>query len=242
MVPGRGCRCYALDNASIRAMSEPALDNSQRSIALPLPQTPSRAWRDEDLVEECRRGNEQAWGAVVDKYKNLVYSIPLKYHMSPEDAADVLQDVWVVLYSELKNLRKPGALGGWLLSVASNRCYQWKRRKAWVARQQQISLDREPLALDPAFPSGRKRQSGHRSCATQSRSCPNAANAWCSCCSTRIHRCRMRMLPVNWGWPKAPSGSSGADVSRNCAKGSSDGASEVRGIGGLDPHECPCEW
>ena len=27
-------------------------------------------------MEECLRGNEEAWSAVVDKYKNLVYSAP----------------------------------------------------------------------------------------------------------------------------------------------------------------------
>ena len=48
---------------------------------------PNPAWDDEDLVAECLRGNEQAWAAVVDKYKNLVYSVPLRYNMSPQDAA-----------------------------------------------------------------------------------------------------------------------------------------------------------
>ena len=61
-------------------------------------------------MEECLRGNELAWAAVIDKYKNLVYSAPMKYRMSAEDAADIFQEVWIDLYSELKNLRRPGAL------------------------------------------------------------------------------------------------------------------------------------
>jgi len=117
---------------------------------------PAPAWKDEDLVEECLRGNEQAWCAVIDKYKNLVYSAPIKYRMGPEDAADIFQEVWVDLHAELKNLRRPGALGGWLISVASNKCYQWKRRRARVAEQVQCRLEREPTSPEPLFPQWRE--------------------------------------------------------------------------------------
>jgi RNA polymerase sigma factor (sigma-70 family) len=117
---------------------------------------PAPAWKDEDLVDECLRGNEQAWCAVIDKYKNLVYSAPVKYRMGPEDAADIFQEVWVDLHAELKNLRRPGALGGWLISVASNKCYQWKRRRARIAEQVQLRLEREPTAPEPLFPEWRE--------------------------------------------------------------------------------------
>jgi RNA polymerase sigma factor (sigma-70 family) len=110
------------------------------------------AWRDEDLVEECLRGNEQAWAAVVDKYSNLVYSAPLKYRLPQEDAADVYQDVWVDLVGELKNLRKPGSLGGWLIAVATHKSYRLKRRRNRIPEQPSSPLDPEPVSSDPLFP------------------------------------------------------------------------------------------
>jgi RNA polymerase sigma factor (sigma-70 family) len=128
------------------------LEASVRTAKLPPNRTPTPGWSDEELVEECLRGNQAAWSAVVDKYKNLVYSAPLKYRLSPQDAADIFQDVWVDLYAELKNLRKPGALGSWLVSVASNKCFQWKRRHARKREQQPSAADREPVAHDPLFP------------------------------------------------------------------------------------------
>lgn len=118
---------------------------------------PTPAWKDEELVEECLRGNDLAWSAVVDKYKNLVYSAPMKYRMSPQDAADIFQEVWLDLYSQLKNLRKPGALGGWLISVASHKCYQWKRRRQRPSEQQQDAFDREPACPDMLFPEWKER-------------------------------------------------------------------------------------
>ena len=99
------------------------------SVAVqPLLRIPEPAWSDEDLVLECLRGNQQAWDALVEKYRNLVYSVPVKYRMPPEDAADVFQAVWTDLFSELPRLRKAGALRSWLITVAGHKCYQWKRQ------------------------------------------------------------------------------------------------------------------
>lgn len=85
---------------------------------------------DEQLVEECRKGNGQAWSVLVDRYKSLVYSIPMKYRMPEEDAADVFQNVWLDLHSELERLREPAALRGWLVSVTSHKCLRWKERES----------------------------------------------------------------------------------------------------------------
>jgi RNA polymerase sigma factor (sigma-70 family) len=109
------------------------------------------AWSDEDLVRECLRGNEQAWAAVVEKYKALVYSAPFRYRMSPQDAADIFQEVWLDLYSELPNLRRPGALRGWLISVSWHKCFQWKRRLSRFERAASDS-DPEPAGAEVPFP------------------------------------------------------------------------------------------
>ncbi len=52
---------------------------------------PDVTWSDDRLIRACLNGNEQAWSALIDKYKNLIYSIPMKYGASPEDAADIFQ-------------------------------------------------------------------------------------------------------------------------------------------------------
>jgi RNA polymerase sigma factor (sigma-70 family) len=81
------------------------------------------------LVEECLRGSEQAWHALVDRYKNLIYSIPLRYGAPPQDAADIFQAVCLDLFNELPRLREAEALQGWLIKVTSHKCYHWKRQQ-----------------------------------------------------------------------------------------------------------------
>src|SRR5450759_1428361 len=110
--------------------------------------SPSPAWSDEDLVAECLSGNQQAWTALVSKYKNLVYSVPMKYRMSAEDAADVFQSVWSELYNELAKLRRPGAVRSWLVTVASNQCYRWKKNQRKWGELADPEFDIETLAGD----------------------------------------------------------------------------------------------
>jgi RNA polymerase sigma factor (sigma-70 family) len=84
---------------------------------------------DTHLVAECLRGNEQAWSALIDKYKRLIYSIPIKYGASPADAADIFQAVCLELFNGLRNLRKTESLKAWIVTITSHQCLRWKRQR-----------------------------------------------------------------------------------------------------------------
>ncbi len=84
---------------------------------------------DERLVNDCLKGDEEAWAALIDKYKNLIFSIPIKYGIPREDAADVFQAVCLELFSELANLRKAGSLRSWLITVATHKSFHWKQKE-----------------------------------------------------------------------------------------------------------------
>ena len=87
-------------------------------------------WTNARLVEECLRGNQEAWNQLVDRYKSLIYSIPLRYGLPPQDAADIFQGVCLDLFNEMARLRDAEALQAWLIRVAHNKCYHWKRQRA----------------------------------------------------------------------------------------------------------------
>ncbi|MHB8755165.1 MAG: RNA polymerase sigma factor [Candidatus Acidiferrales bacterium] len=85
------------------------------------------AWTDTRLVEQCLRGSEEAWSALIDKYKNLIFSIPIKYGFSPDDATDIFQAVCMELLSELPKLRNAKALPKWIMQVTAHKCFHHKR-------------------------------------------------------------------------------------------------------------------
>lgn len=97
------------------------------SVATQLQPERGEYWSDERLVSECRKGSEQAWSALIDKYKNLIYSIPVKLGMY-EDAADIFQAVCLDLLSDLSRLKEPRALPKWLMQTCYRKCLQYRRR------------------------------------------------------------------------------------------------------------------
>lgn len=109
---------------------------------------------DEELVQECLQGDQRAWDALVEKYRNLVYSVPMKYRMQAEDAADIFQAVWTDLFGELPRLRSAGALRSWLITVAGHKCYQWKRQQALRNRGTDSKI--EPMDPQQTFPDWRE--------------------------------------------------------------------------------------
>jgi len=92
----------------------------------------SKAWPDSRLVRECLKGKEEAWSALVDKYKNLIFSIPIKYGFSADDSTDIFQSVCLELLSQLPNLRNPQALPKWIIQVTAHKCFRGKRQRQRV--------------------------------------------------------------------------------------------------------------
>jgi RNA polymerase sigma factor (sigma-70 family) len=89
---------------------------------------------DARLVRECLKGNEDAWSTLIDKYKNLIFSIPIKYGFSTDEAAEIFQGVCLELLRDLPTLREPRALPKWLIQVTSHKCSHRKQQEQrWVS-------------------------------------------------------------------------------------------------------------
>ncbi len=83
-------------------------------------------WTDARIVRGCLDGNQEAWSALIQKYKNLIFSVPIKYGFSQEEAADVFQTACLELLSQMPNIREPRALPNWILTVVSHVSYHRK--------------------------------------------------------------------------------------------------------------------
>jgi len=101
-----------------------------------------RSWTDERLVAECRKGNQDAWSGLIEKYKNLIFSVPIKFGLPREDAADIFQAVCLDLLSDLPQLREPRALPKWLMQMSFHKCLRWKK--------QRLVLFDDPLEIEGA--------------------------------------------------------------------------------------------
>jgi RNA polymerase sigma factor (sigma-70 family) len=79
---------------------------------------------DQDLIRRCRQGSAGAWRQLLNKYERLVHSIPLRYGLSRDDAADIAQVTFTILIQSLDTLSEDSRLGPWLVTVA--RRHSWR--------------------------------------------------------------------------------------------------------------------
>lgn len=79
---------------------------------------------DRDLILACRDGQIGAWRGLLDKYERIVFSVPRRYGLSSEDAADITQLTFTILVQSIDNLPEDSTLGAWLTTVA--RRHTWR--------------------------------------------------------------------------------------------------------------------
>jgi RNA polymerase sigma factor (sigma-70 family) len=79
---------------------------------------------DRDLIRGCRTGDVGAWQHVLRRYERLVFSIPRRYGLSREDAADITQLTLTILLQSIDKLPEDSNLGAWLTTVA--RRHTWR--------------------------------------------------------------------------------------------------------------------
>jgi RNA polymerase sigma factor (sigma-70 family) len=96
---------------------------------------PAIGYSDQALIEACRAGNAQAWAALLEKYERLVYSIPLNYGLSADDAADLSQVVFTILLKSLDSLAEESNLRAWLATVTRRHTWRLIKRRKLVAAE-----------------------------------------------------------------------------------------------------------
>jgi RNA polymerase sigma factor (sigma-70 family) len=121
------------------------------NVAAKLQRERRAQWPDERLVSECLNGNQEAWSALIDKYKNLIYSVPVKLRMY-DDAPDIFQAVCLDLLSGLQQLREPRALPKWLMQTCYHKCLQYQRNPEKHASRTNQAGEELPIISEQPLP------------------------------------------------------------------------------------------
>lgn len=81
-------------------------------MALPLPA------EDGELVALARRGSDEAFGALYERYFTNVYDFLTRLLRDRQEAADVAQDTFIKAFERLGNLENPDSFKSWLFTIA----------------------------------------------------------------------------------------------------------------------------
>lgn len=96
------------------------------------------------LVARAYAGDQAAFRQLFERYSPLVYRIAYRMLGTPDDAADLTQDVFVRVYERLGSLKDGQAFQAWITRLAANMAHDRTRRR----RPPTLSLDAPPLGLD----------------------------------------------------------------------------------------------
>jgi len=101
--------------------------------------------RDSEVVAAIVAGDPNGLAEAYDKYAAPLYTYCRSLLREPADAADAVQDTFVIAASKLAGLRDQNRLRPWLYAVARNECHRRLRDKASVATS---ALDQVPEMSD----------------------------------------------------------------------------------------------
>ncbi len=106
---------------------------------------------DEALVLACRTGDSAAWEALVERYQRLIYALARHAGLNEEQAADVFQRVFTLLFEALHKIEQPALVGAWLMTTTRHEAWRLSRRERAATRIYAYRLEQANTLADDAL-------------------------------------------------------------------------------------------
>jgi RNA polymerase sigma-70 factor, ECF subfamily len=105
------------------------------------------------LLLRCREGNELAWESFVRAYQGRIFRLTVTYTRNRDEARDLAQEIFLVIYRKLHSFRDTGTGQAWIMKLARNRCVDYLRSKKRRPPAHDVPVDRSfELASDALNP------------------------------------------------------------------------------------------
>ena len=102
----------------------------------------------EDLVEQARRGDRDAFASLVQMTSDRMYAIAARILRDADLAEDALQGALITAWRSLPTLRDPARFEAWLRRLLVHACYaEARRRRSWTAQIRVLPVD-GPVGAD----------------------------------------------------------------------------------------------
>ena len=80
-----------------------------------------------DLIRRSREGDTLAMEAIYERYKQPIYNLAYRYTYNISVAEDLLQDIFLKIFTHLSDLKQEETFVAWLYRIAINTCYSYLR-------------------------------------------------------------------------------------------------------------------
>ncbi|MEZ0006657.1 RNA polymerase sigma factor (sigma-70 family) [Flavobacterium sp. 28YEA47A] len=77
---------------------------------------------DRYYIDRIMEGDSQAFAPLVDRYKNLVYTLALRMIKNTEEAEEAAQDTFVKVFRSIEKFKGESKFSTWIYRIAYNTC------------------------------------------------------------------------------------------------------------------------
>lgn len=85
---------------------------------------------DQHYINLILNGNPNAFATLVDRYKDMVYTLALKMVTNREEAEEIAQDTFIKIYNSLSKFKGESKFSTWVYKITYNTCLDaLKKRK-----------------------------------------------------------------------------------------------------------------
>lgn len=77
---------------------------------------------DQHYINLVLNGNANAFATLVDRYKDMVYTLALKMLNNKEEAEEIAQDTFIKIYNSLNKFKGESKFSTWLYKITYNTC------------------------------------------------------------------------------------------------------------------------
>jgi RNA polymerase sigma factor (sigma-70 family) len=86
-------------------------------------------YQEEDLINGCKKGENDAFRLLYKKYSSKMLVVCLRYTNSRPEAEDVLQEGFIKVFKSIHQFRNEGSFEGWLKRVMVNTALESFRKQ-----------------------------------------------------------------------------------------------------------------
>lgn len=84
---------------------------------------------EEELVQRAKMGDRLAFGQLVERYQDQVYTLSCRTLGDPSRAEDVAQEVFIRAWRAMASFREQSKFSSWLYRITLNSCFSELRRR-----------------------------------------------------------------------------------------------------------------
>jgi len=96
--------------------------------------------QDRDLVEQIKKGNEEAFDILTKRYYNMVYFTCIKKLYNPDIAREATQEVFIKVWKSINTCADGTYFASWLMTIARNHCIDILRKEK-NRKEREISIE-----------------------------------------------------------------------------------------------------